>query len=261
MQYLKTLFVFITSSFLLLGCQQDKNSITVGTIAGPETALMEVAKQIAKEKYQLNINIKTFSDYVIPNIALNDGSIDANVFQHQPYLDAVIKARGYRLISIGKTFVYPMAIYSQKLKSLSELKPGANIAIPNDPSNETRALLLLQKAKLISLAKKHDATINDIKENPKKLKIKPLAAAQLPRVLSDVDLAVINTNYAIINQLSPKKDGLFIEDKSSPYANIIVVRKQDEHNPKLLILVKALNSAEVLQKAKVLFKNQAIKAW
>ena len=261
MLYLKKILSLLLFIVLLSACQQQSNAIKVGTIAGPETELMEVAKKVALKKYNLQINIKTFSDYVIPNIALNDGSIDANVFQHQPYLDATIKSRGYKLVTIGKTFVYPMAIYSKKISKLSEIKDNATIAVPNDPSNETRALLLLQKAGLIALNKQHSATIMDIKHNPKNLQIKPLAAAQLPRSLNDVDAAVINTNYAILNNLSPKKDSLFIEDKDSPYANIIVVQKANKDNPKLKLLVQSLNSPEVMQKAKELFKGQAIPAW
>lgn len=254
--------LLLLSCFVCLtACQQDANTIKVGTIAGPETTLMETAKQVAKEKYQLNIEIKTFSDYVIPNIALNDGSIDANVFQHQPYLDATIKARGYPLITIGKTFLYPMGIYSQKLKNLSELKANAIIAVPNDPSNETRALLLLEKAKLITLNKVPNATIQDIKENPQHFILKALAAPQLPRSLEDVDLAVINSNYAVVNNLIPSKDALFIEQKDSPYANIIVIREQDKDNLNFKHLVEALNSKEVAQKAKEIFGEQAIAAW
>lgn len=248
-------------SLLLSGCKQDTNTLKVGTIAGPETTLVEVARDVAKTKYNLNITIKTFSDYVIPNIALNDGSIDANVFQHQPYLDATIKSRGYKLSPIGKTFIYPMAIYSNKIQALSNLKENAIVAIPNDPSNEARALLLLEKAGLITLNKTFDATILDITNNPKHLKFQTLTAPQLPRALTDVDIAVINANYAVVNNLSPQKDGLFVEDKNSPYANIIVVQEKNKTNPKLQLLVKALNSPEVLAKAKLLFKGQAIPAF
>lgn len=257
---LVSLLLIIISS-LLIGCKSNKDEIKVGTIAGPETALMEVAQQVAKKKYNLDINIKTFSDYVIPNVALNDGSIDANVYQHMPYLEAMVKSRGYELVSIGKTFVYPMGLYSKKLKDISEIPTQATIAIPNDPSNEARALLLLQKAGLIKLSKTFDATVLDITQNPRKIQFKTLTAAQLPRVLSDVDAAIINTNYAIINELSPDKDSIYLEGKDSPYANIIVVRKKDQDNPKLKQLVKALNSPEVAEKAKEIFKKHAIQAW
>jgi D-methionine transport system substrate-binding protein len=256
---IKKLFLLFT--FSLFACTNNKDSITVGTISGPETALMEVAQKVAHKKYGLTINIKTFSDYVIPNIALNDGSIDANVYQHLPYLEAAIKNRGFDLVAIGKTFIYPMGVYSKKLTNLSLIKNSAIVALPNDPSNEARALLLLQKAGLITLTKIYDATVLDIKTNPKKLQFKTMSAAQLPRVLNDVDIAVINTNFAVASDLSPQKDSLFLENKDSPYANIIVVRRADKDNPKLKLLVKALNSKQVLDKATKLFKSQALPAW
>ncbi len=146
---MRYLFVFI--ALLLSSCSKPANTLIVGTIAGPETSLMEVAKAVAMKKYHLSIVIKTFSDYILPNIALNDGSIDANVFQHQPYLDAMVKSRGLEIMSIGKTFIYPMAAYSKTIQSIDKLPNHAIIAIPNDPSNEARALLLLQRANLIRL--------------------------------------------------------------------------------------------------------------
>lgn len=254
-------YLLLLVTTLLAACGKPENSIIVGTIAGPETQLMEVAKTVALKDYKLDIEIKTFNDYVLPNIALNDGSIDANVFQHQPYLDAMIKNRGYQLVSIGKTFIYPMAAYSKKIKTMSALADKAIIALPNDPSNEARALLLLQKAHLITLSTDDEPSLRDIKTNPKQLVFKTMDAAQLTRVLDDVSLAVINTNYATLANLSPKKDGLIIEDKHSPYANIVVVRKKDKDNPKLQLLVKALHSRAVLDKANKLFHGEAIKAW
>ena len=204
-----------------------------------------------------------FSDYSIPNAVLADGSIDANIFQHLPYLEAANKAHGYELVPIAKTFVYPMGIYSHRMKSLKAIPSGAQVAIPNDPSNEARALLLLEKAGLITL--KEGAGINatpmDVASNPHKFKFKELDAAQLPRVLPDVDLAVINTNFAVPAGLTPSNDALFLEDKDSPYANIVVVRQADKDDPKIALLIKALQSEEVLQKAKELFHDQAIVAW
>lgn len=257
------LFTLIST---LSGChkaEQSDNVIVVGTIAGPESALMKVAADVANKRYGLTIKTIEFTDYVAPNIALNDGSIDANVFQHQPYLDATIKARGFKLAMIGKTFIYPMAIYSTRIKQLSEIQPGAYVAIPNDPSNEARALLLLQKADLIKLKPNTGANANlkDIIANPHNLKIKELDAAQLPRILPDVELAVINTNYAIGAKLLPKRDGLALEDASSLYENIIVVRAEDRYDPKFKKLIDALHSQEVLDTANKLFSGQAIPAW
>lgn len=234
---LNVLLVFITLIFALTGCrpnQDSKYQVTVGTIAGPETQLMEVAKQVALKKYGLKVKIIPFADYTMPNAALSDGSIDSNMFQHVPYLKSQIKMHHYKLLVVGKIFVYPMGFYSKKkITKLSQLKDRAVVAIPNDPSNEARALLLLQKADLIKLKAEVgiNATILDITANPKQLQIKVLDAAGLPRVLPDVTLAAINTNYAIPAGLLPSRDALIIESKDSPYANVLVIR-QDEKGKK-----------------------------
>lgn len=259
------LLIFICS-IMIVACnqpKQDPNSLRVGTISGPETQLMEKAKKIALNKYGLNIKIVEFNDYNTPNLALNDGSIDANLFQHQPYLDSVVKERGYPIVSAAKVFIYPMAAYSRKINDIKELPHGAIVAIPNDPSNEGRALLLLDKENLIDLGDKKHLTVtpNDIKSNPKKLSFKEMDAAQLPRVLPDVDIAVINTNYAMIARLTPTKDALILEDKSSPYANIIAVKKENLNDPRIKKLIKTLHSEEVRQEAKRLFHGGAIPAW
>lgn len=254
-------YLLLCIALILAACSKPDNTLTVGTIAGPETTLMEVAKTVAKEKYQLTLDIRTFNDYILPNIALNDGSIDANVFQHQPYLDAMVKSRGLHLISIGKTFIYPMAAYSKTMTSIEKLPDNAIVALPNDPSNETRALLLLEKAHLISLKKVENPSILDVKTNPKHLIFKAINAAQLPRVLDDVSLAIINTNFAIQANLSPKRDGLIVEDKHSPYANVIVIREKDKNKPLFKKLVAALQSEAVLKKAQELFHGEAIQAW
>jgi len=256
--------LFLTGFVYLTACQQhDKNELKIGTITGPETTLMETAKDVAKQKYGLNLKLIEFSDYVEPNTALNDGSIDANVFQHQPYLDQQIKDRHYKLLTVGKTFVYPMGIYSSKLKDLASIPQGSSVSIPNDPSNEGRALLLLQKAGLIHLKNTAGlyATPMDLDQNTKGLKFKELDAAQLARSLADVDLAVINTNYAIPAGLSPTKDAILHEGSDSLYANIIVIRQDEANDPRLKQLVEAIQSPEVIAKAKEIFNGQAIQAW
>lgn len=259
----RVLLTLFTLSFLGCSKPSDPNEIRIGTIAGPETQLVEAAKEPA-EKKGIHIKIVEFSDYAMPNTALNDGSIDANVFQHAPYLAQTIQNKHYDLVAIGKTFIYPMGIYAKNLKQIDHISTGANVAIPNDPSNGARALLLLEKAGLIQLKKEAgtQATPLDIVSNPKQLKIKELDAAQLPRLLNDVELAVINSNYAIPAGLSPLKNAIFLENTHSPYANLIVVRKTDEKNPKYLALVAALHSDAVLQTAKKLFsEGAAIPAW
>ncbi|OGT44891.1 MAG: hypothetical protein A3E82_02965 [Gammaproteobacteria bacterium RIFCSPHIGHO2_12_FULL_38_11] len=255
-------FFLILLTFLLFGCSHHKeaaNVVRVGTIAGPETQLMEVAKKVALEKFGLHVKIITFTDYAVPNQALEDHEIDANAFQHYPFLLSQIKTHGYSFASVGDTFLYPMGLYSQTLKKLSDLVAGAKIAIPNDPSNEARALLLLQKAGLITLKPKAtiEATIQDVESNPKHFKLISLDAAQLPRVLEDVSVAAINTNYAVPAGLSPSH-ALFEEKIDSPYMNIIVARAADKNELKIKELVEAYQSEPVLADAKKLFGDNAI---
>lgn len=254
-----SVFILIVSLF---GCSKPSpNTLTIGTIAGPETELVEAAKEVAQKQYGLTIKIVEFNDYNLPNEALQDGSLDANVYQHLPYLQAAMKTRHYNLEVIGKTFVYPTGIYSAKIKSLAQLPEKAIIAIPNDPSNEERALLLLEKAGLIKLENANTTTISGITENPKQLQIKELDAGQLPRILQDVDAAVINTSFAIPAGLNPAKDAIYVEDKDSPYANLIVIRGDSDKKKQLSDFVKAMNSDEVADKAKTLFGDAAIPAW
>jgi len=246
----------------LFGCSHHKipaNVVRVGTIAGPETQLMEVAKKVALQKFGLHVKIVTFTDYSTPNQALEDNDLDANAFQHYPYLLSQIKTHGYSFASVGDTFLYPMGLYSQSIKKLSDLAVGAKIAIPNDPSNEARALLLLQKAGLITLKPKAtiDATIQDVESNPKRFKLVSLDAAQLPRVLEDVSVAAINTNYAVPAGLEPSH-ALFEEQTDSPYMNIIAARAADKNELKIKELVDAYQSAPVLAEAKKLFGDSAI---
>jgi D-methionine transport system substrate-binding protein len=254
-----SLFTLLLS---LVACSKPSpNTLTIGTISGPETELVEVAQNVAQERYGLNVKIVEFNDYNLPNEALQDGSLDANVYQHLPYLQAASKAHGYDLEVIGKTFVYPAGVYSKKVKSIQQLRNKALIALPNDPSNESRALLLLQKAGLITLKSQQNSTVQDVAKNPKQLQFKELDAAQLPRVLDDVDAAVINTTFAIPAGLSPNHDAIFVEDKNSPYANLIVIRRNSDKRPQLELFVKALNSPEVKEKAHTLFGDGAIAAW
>lgn len=250
----------------VVGCSPKKNNpnvIVVGTIAGPETKLMEVAKVVAMNRYRLDVQIVPFSDYNAPNLALASGALDANAFQHKPFLDEQIKMRHFKLVAIGNTFVYPMGIYSHKITSLKQLKNGDTVALPNDPSNEARALLLLQQAGLIKIKNSADvnATPIDVINNPLQLKFVELDAAELPRALNSVTLAAINTNYAGAAKLSVSKDALIHEFAGSPYMNLIVVDASRQHEQKLLELVKAYQSQPVLNEAKKLFGDAAIPGW
>lgn len=260
---LSLLLVLIVLVFTSCHKKQESSTLKVGVMIGRESDLINLVAQIAQEKYGIKVKIVTFSDYSIPNRALQDGSIDLNVFQHKPYLDAQVKDLGCQLVSVGKTFIFPIAGYSQKIKTLSELHEHAKIAVPNDPSNLARALLLLQKQGLITLRSNGSSlsTPADITNNPKHLSIIELDAAQLPRALEDVDIAVINTGYAAEINLLPIRDGLFMEEKDSPYVNLIVARENNKETQQVQDFVHACQSPEVLKEAEKLFPGSIIQGW
>nr|WP_068891271.1 methionine ABC transporter substrate-binding lipoprotein MetQ [Pedobacter panaciterrae] len=241
------------------------NHIKVGVESGPEYTVAQAAQKVAKDKYGLEVELVQFNDYVMPNEALHQGDIDANAFQNKPYLDVQAKQRGYNFAIVGNTFVYPLAGYSKKIKKIEELKDGSTIIIPNDPTNGGRALLLLQKANLLKLKDGVGLlpTVNDILENPKQLKIVELEAPQLPRALDDknVTIAIINNTFATPVGLVAERDGLFVEDRESPYVNIIVTRAEDKDRAEIKNFVKAYQSAEVAQAAENEFKGGAVKGW
>lgn len=219
-------------------------TIKVGVSPVPHGEILNSVKdQLAKEG--VNVEIVEFTDYVQPNLALNDKSLDANYFQHKPYLDEFCKSRGLNLVSIGTVHLEPMGVYSNKIKDIKNLPDGAHVAIPNDPTNGGRALLVLQSAGLIKLrdGAPITATPQDIAENPKNLQFSELEAPQLPRSLEDADIAVINMNFALEAKLDPKSS-IYTESSDSPYANIVAVRAGDEKRPELQKLMKALNSQE-----------------
>ena len=236
--------------------------LKVGVTPGPHAQIMEVVKKVA-EKDGLKIQIVEFSDYVQPNVALNQGDIDINSFQHLPFLENMVKDRKYDLVMLAKTFTFPMGIYSKKIKNIKDLKDGAVIAMPNDPTNGGRALLLFEKAGLIKLKPGlgHKASVVDIVDNPRKFKIRELEAAQIPRTLEDMEIAAINTNYAMSAGLVPAKDALILEDSSSPYANILAVRGKDKDNPVYKKFLKAYQSEEVKKFVTEQFKGSVIVAW
>ena len=229
---------------------------------GPHAELLEVVKSVAA-KNGLNIRIVEFADYVQPNAALASGDLEANSYQHEPYLEAQVKDRGYRLIRVADTVTLPMGIYSKKIKSLAQLQPGAKVAVPNDPTNGGRALLLLQKQGLLRLRTEAGlkATPLDIVDNPRKLKIVELDAAQIPRSLGDVDAAAINTNYAMQAGLKPKQDAIAIEDPKGPYVNIIAIRETDRNRPWVAKLVAAYHSPEVKQYIDSRYGGAVIASW
>ncbi|AIT10170.1 dioxygenase [Candidatus Francisella endociliophora] len=242
----------------------DSNEITVGYITSPpQDAIMKLSQKIAKEKYNLDVKLVTFGDYNIPNRALNDGELQANVFQHIPFLENQVKQFGYKLTYIGKTFLYPMGMFSKKYDNIKDIKAGSTVAIPNDPTNQGRALMILQDAGLIKLKDgiTWKATTDSIASNPKKLKIVALQADQIPNNLGDVDIGIVNNDYISKAGLS-LKDAIFVEPKDSPFANIIAVQDSQKDNQKLKEYVKSLNNKEVLKEAEKYYPNgAAIAAW
>jgi D-methionine transport system substrate-binding protein len=240
-----------------------QDTLKVGIMSGPQEQIMQVAQQVAAKQYNLNLQLVTFDDYVLPNTALSSANIDANIFQTLPYLNAQIAQRHYQLVPIAKTFIYPMGLFSQKFHQLSSLPYGAVIAIPNDPSNEGRALLLLQKAGLITVDPKAglSATPENIIANPKKLQFKALDAASIPRALPDVDVAAITNDYVAPAGLSLAQ-ALYKEDANAPYGNIIVVQAKDKNNPIFQKLIAVMHSPEVVKATEQVYPNgAAIPAW
>ena len=223
-----------------------KTVLKVGASAVPHAEILQVVKPLLA-KDGVDLQIVEMTDYVRPNIALAEKELDANYFQHIPYLTKFSTERNLALTYTAKIHIEPMGIYSKKIKNLNEIAPGSEIAIPNDPTNGGRALNLLAKAGIIKLKDGVGigATVNDITENPKNLKIRELEAPQLPRALDDVAIAAINTNYALQAKLVPTKDALLIEQKDSPYVNVLAIRKGDENRAEIQKLAKALNSDEV----------------
>lgn len=243
------LSIFVLSLILLAGCTPKKlgaNEIKIGVSPDPHSKLVSLVLDDL-EKEGIKITLVEFTDYVKPNLALNDGELDANFFQHEPYLNDFKAKEKLNIVSLGKVHVEPMALYSTTFKSIDELKDGAEIAIPNDTVNGGRALLLLEANGLIKLKDGAglEATEKDIVENPKNIKVTALEAAGLPRILKDIDGAVINGNYALEAGLNPVKDGLMVEGKDSPYANIIAIREGEQTQEKFVKLLKALQSDKI----------------
>ena len=236
---------------------QDK-PLKIGVTAGPHAQIFEQVKKIA-EKDGLKIQVVEFSDYIQPNAALAAGDLDANSYQHKPFLDQQVKDRGYKIVNVGYTVNFPIGLYSKKVKSLAELKEGARFGIPNDPTNGGRVLLVLQDKGLIKLKPEAGlkATPLDVIENPKKLKFVELDAAQLPRSLDDLDASAVNTNYALSAGLNPK-DAIAQEAAKSPYVNLLAVREQDKDKPWVAKLVKAYHSEEIRKFVQAEFKGAVL---
>ena len=268
MKKLLTLVLALTT-LALVGCgggaadNKTEKVVKVGASPVPHAEILEVIKpELAKEGIKLEI--VEFNDYVQPNLATNDKEIDANFFQHEPYLkNFVTEHPELKLANVLGVHVEPMGIYSHKIKNINEVKDGAQVSIPSDPTNGGRALLLLERAGLLKLKDGVGAaaTVQDVVDNPKKLVFKEIEAPQLPRTLDDVDISVINTNWAMQADLVPTRDALFMEDKTPPYVNILVVRQGDESRPEIQALMKALHSEAVKNFINEKYKGAIIPAF
>lgn len=239
---------------------KEKKKIVVGASPEPHAEILEQVKPIL-EKQGYTLEIKEFTDYITPNTALQDGSIDANFYQHIPYLEQFNKEKKTDLTYTVKVHLEPMGVYSKNIKDLKELKDGATIAVPNDSTNESRALKLLEREGIIKLKEGELISKLDITENPKNIKLEELDAAQLPRTLGDVDAAVINTNYAISANLNPTKDALAIESKDSPYANVIAVKTENKNAEYIKVLNEAINSEEIRKYIEEQYKGAIVPAF
>lgn len=241
--------------------QQQQVTLKIGATPVPHAEILNAAKE-ALAKEGVTLQIVEFQDYVQPNLTLADKELDANFFQHIQYLNSFNKDHKLTLVSAAGIHAEPMGIYSRKIKALTEITAGSKIAIPNDPSNERRSLLLLQQAGLIKLdPAKEEISKKNIIENTKKLQITELEAAMLPKVLDDVQFAVINTNYALDAGLNPMKDALFIEGKDSPYVNIIATRSDNKDNPAIQKLIKVLTSPEIKKFIEDKYKGAVVPAF
>lgn len=271
---LKNLSLIAAAAFFSVGAHAQSKVLKVGTMSGPDAQIWTKVTEVAAKR-GLKIKVLEFNDYAQPNAALDAGDLDANSFQHQPFLDSQVKQRGYKIVRAGSTYIAPMAFYSKRYKSLRDLPKGAKLGIQNDPSNGNRALLLLQASGLIKLkpgagANGVNATPRDIIDNPKKLKLVELDAAQLPRSLDDLAAASINTDYAVQVGLTPSQDAIAIagpngpravEGRGSPYANLIAVRVQDKDKPWVKALVAAYESDDVRKFIDTQFKGAIMPAF
>ena len=266
---MKKVLIFVLTAILAVSftacgtkssTSEDKKVIKVGATPLPHAEILEQVKPIlAKQGYTLQI--VEFTDYVTPNTALAEGDLDANFFQHVPYLEKTKQEKKLDLTYTVKVHIEPMGVYSKKYKKLGDLKEGSKIAIPNDPTNAARALRVLETAGLIKVKAGELVTELDITDNPKKFQVIELDAPQLPRALEDVAAAVINTNYALEAKLNPTKDALAIESKDSPYANVLAVRTEDKEKPYIKALSAALNSPEIKKFIEEKYKGNIVPAF
>ncbi|ESP96675.1 MULTISPECIES: MetQ/NlpA family ABC transporter substrate-binding protein [Streptomyces] len=237
--------------------------LVVGATPTPAGEILEYVRKNLAEDAGLELDVKEFTDYVLPNTALQEGTLDANLYQHKPYLDEFNQSKGTELVALDEVYLPPTGVYSEKVKDIADLRKGATVAVPNDVTNEGRALNLLAEEGLIELKKGAgaDASPSDIAKNPKKITIKELDPAQLPRSLSDVDAAAVNNNFALDAGLDPRKDAILLERaEDNPYNNVLAVKKGDENDPRVTKLAELLTSPEVKKFIEDTYKGSVIPA-
>lgn len=259
-----TLLLLGTLACGAAGSAYAADVLKIGATSVPHAEILQQVKPLLKAE-GINLQVTEFTDYVQPNVAVADKQLDANFYQHKPYLDTFNHEHGTHLVPVpgGNVHIEPFGAYSKKVTQLKDLPNGATVAIPNDPSNGGRALLLLQKAQLLTLKDPKNilATPRDVARNPKQLKFVELDAAQLPRSLGDVDLALINTNYALQAGLKPTQDALVIEDKNSPYVNIVVARPDNANSSALRKLTAALHTPQIRRFIETKYQGAIIPAF
>jgi len=240
----------------------EVHSLVVGVTAGPHEEVMEKVKEVAAEN-GLDIELTIFTDYVMPNIALDEGDIDANSFQHKPYLDDFKEERNLDIIDVANTINFPMGVYSEKVTDIADIQEGDKLGLPNDPTNAAHALFIFEEAGLITLTEDagNTASIKDIEDNPLNLEFIELEAAQIPMHLDEVVAAAINTNYAIENGYTPTEDAIYIESNDSPWVDLIAVRTEDENSPAIEKLIEAYHSDEVKEFIETEFPGSLIPTW
>ncbi|MBJ7517253.1 MAG: MetQ/NlpA family ABC transporter substrate-binding protein [Stenotrophomonas sp.] len=261
----KSLLLSLFAAVALAACGKSgepSQKLIVAATAVPHAEILEVVKPMLKEQ-GVDLDVRVFNDYVQPNDQLVQKQVDVNYFQTEPYLDAYNRDRKSDLVTVAGVHIEPFGAYSRKVKSLDELREGADVVIPNDPSNNSRALILLHNAGVIQLQdpKNALATQRDIIANPKNLKFRELDSAMLPRVLDQVDLALINTNYALDAGLNPTQDALAIESKDSPYVNFLVARPDNKDDPRVQKLAQALTSPQVKEFIAQKYKGAVLPAF
>ncbi|MBM7541022.1 MetQ/NlpA family ABC transporter substrate-binding protein [Amphibacillus cookii] len=240
----------------------SEDELTVGVTAGPHEQIMEKVAELAEEE-GLTINVEVFQEYVMPNTALEEGELDANSYQHKPFLDDFIEDRGYNLVDVATTVNFPMGIYSTAISDVSELEEGDSVGLPNDPTNGARALILFEDAGLITLDEEAgtSATVLDIVENPLDLNFVELEASQIPRQLDELAAATINTNFAIEHGYVPTQDSIFIEPSDSPWVNLLVVREENQDDPVVQQLIDLYQSEEIQQFVDETFEGSVVTSW